>query len=480
MKSPLTSSVAFFAALTLSLITTRAQTPHSEKRWNPLSLINENKSPEMPQEAIIKQVVKDFDISAAELEKEPWSAILQQDNWYHRSQVMEWPVADRMATKTVAPSGGRGDFVCEGKNDDIEIQKAIDSLPAEGGKVVLLPGNYVLGNCVRPRNNTELEIHGLLQVADAVRSEVTADVKAGATTISVADARRFRPGQWVTVIDDDPKKNHKGGRKYGETATVQSIRDNTLTLSVPLGVRWAKSKLQVDGYEVAKKAFVTTSHSAILVLGNHRVYIHGGGKPGEIDGRKGSPAPTAPLSVDEDIEDWRANCGISIVRSSWVKVEKLQVHDANLHNIAVYRSEHCEVAGVEAAGCNDKNIGVNSVNKLRLINNNCHDSVMEDGICCHTPGGSCILIAGNRASGNPRYGIHLGIASPNALIIRNDSHSNRTNLDVRLADPSLPKGAHVQSQSASDAFRLREKGVLLIENSIGEASQIKPEPEGGK
>jgi hypothetical protein len=121
----------------------------------------------------------------------------------------------------------------------IEIQKAIDSLPKQGGKVVLLPGTYVLGNCIRPKDNTELEIRGTLKVGNAVTSPLTADVTTGQTVVHVADASKFRVGQWVTLIDDDPRKDFHGGRKYGESVTVKSIEGNTLTVSDPLAVKWA-------------------------------------------------------------------------------------------------------------------------------------------------------------------------------------------------------------------------------------------------
>jgi hypothetical protein len=218
---------------------------------------------------------------------------------------------------------------------------------------------------------------------------------------------------------------------------------------------------------MARKAFVTTSHSAILVLSNQKVSIHGGDKPGEIDGGKSGQSATAPLATDETVEDLRANCGISIVDSSWVKVENLNIHDANLHNIALYNSSDCEVTGVEAARCNDKNICVLSVNKLRLIGNYCHDSVVEDGICCHAPGGPYIFIAKNRTTGNPRYGIHVGLESPFPLVARNVSHSNRIDLDVRVKEPKSQTGKSARPQSADDELELKERGVLLIDNAVG-------------
>jgi len=398
-------------------------------------------SREVPREEIIKQVAKDFQLSRAQVEQEPWRMILDHDNWYHRSRVMDWPAFGKSATRTVKATG---------VDDDIAIQKAIDSLPSSGGKVVLLPGTYVLGTAIRPRNNTELEIRGTLKVADAVRTELTADVAAGATTLNVADASRFRVGQWVTVCEDNPKLDHKGGRRYGESVTVKSIAGNTLTVNRPLGVLWAKSKWQVDGYAVARKAFVTTSHSAILVEGVQRVYIHGG----EIDGNRARQSATAPLATDEVVEDLRANCGIGIVHSSWVKVEKMLLRDANLHNIAFYKSDHCEAASLESSGCNDKNICVLEVETLRLINNYCHDSMLEDGICCHAPGGPYILIANNRATGHKRMGIHVGYSSPHSLLVRNVAQSNRSDFLINITYPRVPP--------APDGKKIRRHDTLVF------------------
>ncbi|MBM3891720.1 MAG: hypothetical protein FJ388_21610, partial [Verrucomicrobia bacterium] len=404
------------------------------------------------------------------------------DNWYHRSRVMDWPAFAASATRTVKATGA---------DDDITIQKAIDSLPASGGKIVLLPGTYMLGSAIRPKNNTEMEIRGTLKVADAVRSELTADVASGATTLAVADARRFRVGQWVTVCEDDPRLDHKGGRRYGESVTIKSIAGNTLTVSARLGVLWAKSKWQVAGYTVGRKAFVTTSHSAIMVEGVQRVYIHGGtDKRGEIDGNRARQSATAPLATDETVEDLRANCGIGIVHSSWVKVENLLLRDANLHNIAFYKSDHCEAAGLESAGCNDKNICVLTVETLRLINNYCHDSVLEDGICCHAPGGPYILIANNRATGHKRMGIHVGYSSPHSLIARNVAWSNRSDFLININNPRVPPAPAGKKTRRHDtlvfnadrrhrwnatgevlpwpaAADLAKEGVLFIENVAG-------------
>ncbi|MFN0080557.1 MAG: right-handed parallel beta-helix repeat-containing protein [Prosthecobacter sp.] len=415
-----------------------------------------------PRTEIIAQIMKDFSLTPEQVEQEPWRKIIDHDNWYHRSRVMAWPAMDASATKTVTATG---------VDDDIAIQKAIDALPASGGKVVLQPGTFVLGNALRPKSRTEIEIHGTLKVADAVRSTLTADVVSGDTSVTVADASRFRVGQWVTVCDDSEKNVHRQPRHYGETTTIKAIRGNTLDLGTKLGVRYAKSRKELTGYTVARNAFVTTSHSAIVVEGVERVFIHGGAGRGEIDGNRTHQSATAPLATDDDVEDLRANCGISVVSSSWVKVENLLLRDANLHNIAIYKTKHCEAAGLETTGCNDKNICAMRVETLRLFGNHCHDSVKEDGICVHGPGGPHILIANNRTVNNPRFGIHIGVASPHMLVARNVMQSNPKDLLLLDGDFQLRiNGKGKQPPQPAEAELIQHK-MIVIENTAGGAQR---------
>jgi len=54
----------------------------------------------------------------------------------------------REATLTVSASNSRenyADYRCDGTADEVEIQAAIDALPATGGSVILLDGTFVLG-----------------------------------------------------------------------------------------------------------------------------------------------------------------------------------------------------------------------------------------------------------------------------------------------------------------------------------------------
>jgi hypothetical protein len=69
--------------------------------------------------------------------------------------------ARRSATKIVAANDSidktRADYICDGTDDDVQIQEAIDALGSTGGKVVLLEGTYNITSSVEPTSNCILE-----------------------------------------------------------------------------------------------------------------------------------------------------------------------------------------------------------------------------------------------------------------------------------------------------------------------------------
>ncbi len=52
---------------------------------------------------------------------------------------------------------GQVDYLCDGIADQVEIQGAIDSLPSEGGKVILLEGDFDISRAITLRNRVNLE-----------------------------------------------------------------------------------------------------------------------------------------------------------------------------------------------------------------------------------------------------------------------------------------------------------------------------------
>ena len=81
----------------------------------------------------------------------PWSVATPVSNFFGKSR----------HTITVAASdtlnaAGRADYVCDGTDDHLTIQEAIDALPADGGRVHLLEGTFVCGGQIILPHDTSL------------------------------------------------------------------------------------------------------------------------------------------------------------------------------------------------------------------------------------------------------------------------------------------------------------------------------------
>jgi hypothetical protein len=81
----------------------------------------------------------------------------------------------------------QADYVADGTADDVDIQAAIDALPAAGGKVVLSEGLFNISSAINLRNGTNLEGQGIGSVNDAADDDGTTVLKA-TTAISIVKA----------------------------------------------------------------------------------------------------------------------------------------------------------------------------------------------------------------------------------------------------------------------------------------------------
>jgi hypothetical protein len=127
------------------------------------------------------------------------------------------------ATVTVGPA--EADVI---GTDEVAIQKAIDRVAAAGGGTVLIKaGTYTLQNSVRLISHLTLKGEGpdktVLKKATGVRSRLVLDADYGEFIATVEDARSFRPGMGVTILD---KASPSGWTP--SVRTIVSIDGNTL------------------------------------------------------------------------------------------------------------------------------------------------------------------------------------------------------------------------------------------------------------
>jgi parallel beta-helix repeat protein len=137
--------------------------------------------------------------------------------------------AENRAVATVADFAGRDSFTAG-------IQEAIHSLPAEGGVVVIPPGNYVLRRSVALRPHVTLRGAGSATVLTRGKEAVTTlrePAKKGDPAILVQSADGFRVGDEVFLRD-----NRLGGW-YSAHAVVAGVEPGRIILEEPL---WTSHK----------------------------------------------------------------------------------------------------------------------------------------------------------------------------------------------------------------------------------------------
>lgn len=129
-----------------------------------------------------------------------------------------WLVVDTTKTGFVVvasdasnESKTRADYICDGTDDDVEIQAAIDSLPAAGGKIYLTEGTFNTTSTINISDNIWLQGSGFSTIIDCgtlndhiIKNE---DVSNGNNRIKITDLK----------LDGSSQTNDKCGILFQKT-----------------------------------------------------------------------------------------------------------------------------------------------------------------------------------------------------------------------------------------------------------------------
>lgn len=95
------------------------------------------------------------------------------------------------ATKVVAASdslaGSKADYVCDGTNDEVEIQAAVSAMPANGGNIFLLEGQFNISSQILISSVSKINIIGVGNGTQLVTTACSAFVLSGATNIFISN-----------------------------------------------------------------------------------------------------------------------------------------------------------------------------------------------------------------------------------------------------------------------------------------------------
>ena len=142
-----------------------------------------------------------------------------------------------------SPNKEKADYVCDGTADQVEIQKAIDSLPSSGGMIELLEGTFNFSDDVEiTKSNVTIRGAGratVLKHNPTKWVKLTKDEKNGSKTITVEDISPFHVGQLIGITDGNINPPPKPGQLQSyyftyyvpsEFHTIKDISENTISL----------------------------------------------------------------------------------------------------------------------------------------------------------------------------------------------------------------------------------------------------------
>lgn len=349
----------------------------------------------------------------------------------------------KSAAVSICEHGARGD----GRTDDTAaIQAALNT----GARRVVIPeGIFIISSPVEPCANQEIEIIGTLKIADARFQRVTADVAAGQSAVTVADAGGFRVGQWVTVCDDTNPIQCGGARHTrqfrADCGRIVRVENNTLHLAG----RFVRS------YSPAANARLASQSSAILIQNKSNISIYGSGT---VDGNKANQMDVEPFTMagcgvrkradgiaggigDDGGAEIRAGSGIVSVGAPAslenIVIEGITVRNAVVHNICLAGLVRGIIRKTTCVAAHDKNITLLDSCDCRIEHNYALYAEFEDGIMFHQlTGNRRILVRGNTCVGNPRFGIHAGAGEDAIHLTGNLCVDNGCNIYIHGANCS--------------------------------------------
>ena len=270
----------------------------------------------------------------------------------------------------------RADYQCDGIADDVQIQAALDALPATGGRVVLLEGPYLCTvNILIP-----------------------------------ADATLEGQGYLSTVLGFDGPTVNQAITINGDTVQVRDLSIVIIAGCGPPGAR-------PNGIHADTKDGVILD--GLFIAGDKSVGIDGG-----VTQQNG-------IYFNDTAQSLITNCVIVEFIESGIHLRNFSDENMIVNSICLNNddmgiwlfddSAHCLIEGNFTSGSND-GICVFGTDFTTIIGNDCSGN-LASGIDLQS--GSCDnIVTGNQCSTNDNYGIYAAWASDRNVITGNQCFDN--------------------------------------------------------
>jgi len=351
------------------------------------------------------------------------------------------------ATIVVAASNslnkGAANYVCDGTDDQLTIQAAIDALPVGGGKVLVLEGIYNLSNSVWNQNKDYVTLSGMgggtvFKPTAVVESTLTVGANPADPTITVADGSLFKENQQIMICTKDYVTDDKEPRR------ITNITGNVLTLDANLALAHGIG----DAVYTAFRCIEASDRSS-LIFENFR-----------IDGNKASQYYYSqcndvcnPVGGGNKII-FRIQNGVHIDNCSECIVENVRVDDiAGWGGVVAAKGDHNNIIScVCDTGVNRGIIAFedtySSIATSSCSRNGCATTKLGHGICVEAT--TCFRVTGNHTDFSYSDGYYIWSTGNLIVIDSNTSYHDPTGINAAVADSVITNNS-IQCWSDSKA-----------------------------
>jgi hypothetical protein len=198
------------------------------------------------------------------------------------------------ASNSSALSIAQADYACDGTDDDVQIQLAINSLPTAGGRVILMEGTFNITNAITIlKNNVDIEGQG--EGSTIVKTTVgTIDgftVGTGVTAVTSISIRNLR-------IDTTVTKTAGSAVNFNKVADVRLenfyINAHFIGITIWGTIVWVK-----NGYITET---VATTGVSILITGGNDHYLQ------SVCADTSGTQPLAGIKITGSLATWIMGC----------------------------------------------------------------------------------------------------------------------------------------------------------------------------
>ncbi|MAE63463.1 MAG: hypothetical protein CMJ18_04255 [Phycisphaeraceae bacterium] len=342
----------------------------------------------------------------------------------------------------------RADFACDGRDDQVEVQQALDALPDAGGNVQLLEGTYELSGCVEiPRDRVTLRGVGrstVLRHAPTDWIKLAADARQGERSIEVTQPSRFLPGQLIGITDDliNPRVADDAVYAYYNNYYIKSLLHRIEAVdgsSLVLDRELDQDAIAAENARIAPcwvmvKAYgrqgVELRDFEIDCNRDHvaRVYAtYSTFDPPE--GYPDAPAPPPPSIFPHVRHGEEILSAVYMENAHHARCHGLYVRDVPSSGLFFVQCDHALIEGNTIIGIGLKGYCNVFGRKCRILGNEIADSIYEDGINVYDVPASVAVVANNIVR-NCRRGCILINQSHKAVVTGNHVRGDDTTDDL--------------------------------------------------